>query len=124
MLPRMKAARRKLILDIVATDASFERTEMRGQQAWVGKCIHCQSHVVIALDGEPIQRATVEHILPRTHGGTDALENVALACSRCNSLKGMRLDVRRADDPKLQEVIARLRERRLRRWRGAPDSKT
>ncbi|KYF62199.1 HNH endonuclease [Sorangium cellulosum] len=113
----MKAARRRLILDIVATDATFERTEIRGQAAWAGKCIHCLSHVVVGLDGEPIQRATIEHIVPRTHGGTDALDNLALACGRCNALKGMRLDVRRRDDPKLVAVIERLRERKASRRR-------
>jgi 5-methylcytosine-specific restriction endonuclease McrA len=116
----MRAARRKLILAIVATDATFERAEIRGEPAWVGKCIHCRSHVVIGLDGEPIQRATIEHIVPLTHGGTDALENVALACARCNALKGVRHDTRRANDPKLQALIARLQEQRHRRWR-APD---
>lgn len=108
-----------MILEIVATDATFERTEIRGRPAWVGKCIHCQSHVVVGLDGEPIQRATVEHIVPRTHGGTDAIENLALACGRCNALKGMRLDVRRRDDPKLTAVIERLQQRRASRLRTA-----
>ena len=29
----------------------------------------------------------VEHILPRSAGGTDALDNLALACESCNSYK-------------------------------------
>ena len=36
---------------------------------------------MVALDGEPISRATIEHISPRTAGGTDALENLGLACA-------------------------------------------
>ena len=60
---------------------------------------------------------TFEHIVPKNHGGTDDLENLAIACTRCNSEKGLRHDHKRADDPKLQEVIARLRERRRRRLR-------
>jgi 5-methylcytosine-specific restriction endonuclease McrA len=29
-------------------------------------------------------RFTFDHILPRVHGGQDTIENVALACRRCN----------------------------------------
>lgn len=66
-----------------------------------------------------MSRATVEHIRPRTHGGTDDLENLALACARCNNQKGCRLDNRAAGDPKLQAVVERLLERRRARWREA-----
>jgi len=34
---------------------------------------------------------TIEHILPRSRGGTSTWENVVLACSRCNSRKGNHL---------------------------------
>jgi hypothetical protein len=33
----------------------------------------------------------VEHILARQHGGQDTLENLALACHRCNVRKGPNL---------------------------------
>jgi HNH endonuclease len=33
----------------------------------------------------------VEHIVTRQHGGTDDLENLALACDRCNLCKGPNL---------------------------------
>lgn len=29
----------------------------------------------------------IEHIIPRVHGGTDSLTNLALACQPCNYLK-------------------------------------
>ena len=105
------------ILAIVRTDSTFERVEARGERLWQGKCIHCNGHLTVAEDGAPISRATIEHILPRSHGGTDAPENLALACARCNHQKGARLDQRRLDDPTLQAVMARLRERRAARWR-------
>lgn len=35
--------------------------------------------------------ACVDHILSQSLGGTNALENLVLACSRCNSLKGQKL---------------------------------
>jgi hypothetical protein len=33
----------------------------------------------------------VEHIIAQQHGGTDALENLALACCWCNAIKGPNL---------------------------------
>jgi hypothetical protein len=33
----------------------------------------------------------IEHILARQHGGTDDLDNLALACHRCNLCKGPNL---------------------------------
>ncbi|MCK6544578.1 HNH endonuclease [Myxococcota bacterium] len=117
----MSSRKRQMILDIIRTDRTFERAEVRGHECWVGKCIHCQARLIVRLDGEPVSRATIEHIEPQTHGGTDALDNLALACARCNGQKGIHLDVRRRDDPKLAEVIERLRSRRKARWRDPPD---
>lgn len=112
-----RASRRHLILAIVATDATFERVSVRGADAWQGTCIHCRRRLLVGLDGEPLGDVTVEHILPRRHGGSDELDNLALACGRCNHQKGYRLDDRRADDPVLTRVIETLRQRRRARWR-------
>jgi 5-methylcytosine-specific restriction endonuclease McrA len=106
-----------VVLRIVATDRTFERAEWRGREIWVGKCIHCGSHLHVGLDGRPISRATIEHIVPKHHGGTDEIENLALACARCNHAKGSRLDGLPLTDPRLASVIATLQERRTRRWR-------
>jgi 5-methylcytosine-specific restriction endonuclease McrA len=110
-------SRKRSILSIVATDRTFERKVIRGQPGWVGRCIHCRSAIAIAEDGEPLGSATIEHIMPRTHGGTDDPKNLALACARCNSLKGVRSDTRRADDPKFVALVERLRQIREERWR-------
>ncbi len=109
-----------LVLAIVQTDRTFELALVRGKEAWVGKCIHCNKHLVVGLDGRPVSRATVEHIRPRSHGGTDALENVALACAGCNHDKGSRHDRKRPGDAKLEEIVTRLGERRRARWREPP----
>jgi 5-methylcytosine-specific restriction endonuclease McrA len=111
--------KRQRILAIVATDSTFERAELRGQAVWIGKCLHCNSKLTVAADGEPISQATIEHIVPRTHGGTDALENLGLACARCNMQKGYRHDVQDARDARAREVVAKLLERRRSRWREA-----
>ncbi|MCB9691838.1 MAG: HNH endonuclease [Alphaproteobacteria bacterium] len=105
------------MLAIVATDRTFERVSWRGREVWSGKCIHCNTRLQIELDGTPISRATIEHIFPRNHGGTDDIENLALACARCNGGKGSRHDHKPLTDPKLLEMVERLRERRQKRWR-------
>lgn len=113
----MSGIKRRRILDIVATDNTFARSEQRGQTVWVGKCIHCNRRLVIDEDGTPLGQATIEHILPRNHGGNDEVENLALACAGCNFEKGRRHDIRRASDPRLMEIVDRLREIRRKRWR-------
>ena len=39
-------------------------------------------------DQSPLAALHVEHILPRKHGGSDDLDNLALACIDCNLHKG------------------------------------
>jgi 5-methylcytosine-specific restriction endonuclease McrA len=111
---------RRLLLWAAATDRSFERAELHGQPVLSGKCIHCGARHVIALDGRPHTRASLEHIVPRNHGGDNELSNLAIACERCNFGKGHRLDARRWDDPTLQRVVATLRARRAERMRPPP----
>ena len=40
-------------------------------------------------DGPHEQRATVEHITPRTHGGTNKKGNLVMACWQCNNRRGL-----------------------------------
>jgi 5-methylcytosine-specific restriction endonuclease McrA len=107
-------SRATLVLGIVATDRTFAPEPRVG--GFVGKCIHCRTKLVVTVRGETA--ATIEHVLPQGHGGTDDLENLALACARCNHEKGMRHDVRRASDPVFVELLERLRAERAKRWRA------
>ena len=109
--------KQRRLLEVAATDRTFEPRELDGEQVLEGKCIHCQRKLALRTDGTPINGATLEHIVPKNHGGTDDLENLAIACARCNSEKGLRHDHKRPDDPKLREVIERLQERRSKRLR-------
>ena len=42
-------------------------------------------------DDSPLAVLHIEHIIPKIHGGSDDLENLALACVDCNLHKGTNL---------------------------------
>jgi 5-methylcytosine-specific restriction endonuclease McrA len=44
----------------------------------------------------------MEHILPRSLGGTDDRVNLAAACYRCNEFKGAKTE---AVDPAIQQLV-------------------
>ena len=54
----------------------------------------------------------IDHIQPRSRGGTDTLENLALACQRCN---GYRYNFTRGTDPESQ-VSTKLFDPRRHPW--------
>ncbi len=107
----------RLMLAIVRTDRTFERVTHRGGEAWQGKCLHCNAHLLVALDGRPLSKATVEHIVPQSAGGTDDLGNLGLACARCNHQKGVTHDKKGLGDPRAAQVVEKLLARRAQRWR-------
>ena len=59
-----------------------------------GRCNGCRTEF-------PFRTFTVDHIIPRSRGGTDHIENLQLLCGHCNSMKGDRTQ---------EYLIARLRE--------------
>ena len=46
-----------------------------------GHCAGCRIHF-------PFRNLTVDHIIPKSRGGTDHLDNLQLLCNACNSMKG------------------------------------
>ena len=38
--------------------------------------------------GDPQREATLEHIIPQKHGGTEAYENIVCSCKECNNKRG------------------------------------
>lgn len=103
------------MLAAAVTDRTFERTRLDERTVWVGKCIHCNSKLVVADDGRSLGEATLEHIIPQTQGGTNDVKNLAVACARCNREKGQRHDHKRGG--RLDEIVAVLQARRVERWR-------
>lgn len=61
------------------------------------RCEYCQLH----QDDSPLAALHIEHIRPIKHGGTDALENLCLACIDCNLHKGTNLT---GIDPDTDEI--------------------
>ena len=49
-----------------------------------GICVYCE----LPMEGTGRFRATVDHIKPRSRGGSEAIENKVAACSWCNNQKG------------------------------------
>ena len=71
------------------------------------RCEYCQSQEMIT--GGPMH---VEHIIPEAAGGPTLLDNLALACARCNLHKGRRM---RAWDPVSGRSVLLFNPRRQ-RW--------
>jgi len=112
----------RLLLWAAATDKTFSFLEADedGRAIWAGKCIHCKRHISLTAEGRQLVGATLEHILPRHHGGRDDLMNLAVACVGCNTQKGKRVDHLAATDPRFTKVLDTLRKRRAERYRPAP----
>lgn len=106
---------KNLVLDIVNTDKTFKPVEYKNMNFWQGKCLHCNTKLLICEDGTLWGNATVEHIVPRGKGGTDDLRNVALACNTCNFEKGVRHDRKR--NKRSGEIINKLLHKRSKRWK-------
>lgn len=70
-----------------------------------GKCEYCRLHQL----NSPLARLQIEHILPRKHGGSDELGNLALACIDCNLHKDANLT---GIDPKTNRVVELFNPRR------------
>lgn len=107
-----------LMLAAAVTDSTFERMTLDDRPVWVGKCIHCNSKLVIADDGRPLGEASLEHVWPQTRGGTNDVDNLAIACARCNREKSPH-DSGKGEG--LDAMVAMLRARRAERWRDPAD---
>ena len=70
-------------------------------------CEYCQLH----QDDSPLAALHIEHIIPKKHGGSEDMDNLALACIDCNLHKGSNLT---GIDPETNEVTELFHPRR---WR-------
>jgi hypothetical protein len=72
------------------------------------RCEYCQ----LPQEDSPLAPLHIEHIIPQKHGGSDDLDNLALACIDCNLHKGSNLT---GIDPETNEVME-LFHPRLQEW--------
>ncbi len=86
-----------------------ESTRTRVRERAGQRCEYCGLH----QDDSPLAVLHIEHIIPKKHGGSDDLENLALACIDCNLHKGSNLT---GIDPQTNEVVELYHPRRQ-RWR-------
>jgi len=102
---------------IAATDATFTRQGT----SWVGKCLICNGPV--GFDASTGAGANIEHILPRSLGGSGELLNLGITHARCNAEKGRRWDPKRRHrggtdrSERYQALVERLLAERRARWR-------
>lgn len=86
------------------TNATREAVRKRARD----RCEYCH----LRQSDAPFLKHQIEHIVPVQHKGGDQLGNLALACYRCNKLKGPNLS---AIDPRTGKVV-RLFNPRKQRW--------
>ena len=91
-------------------------TRARVRERAGNRCEYCHLH----QDDSPLAALHVEHIVPKSHGGTDDLGNLALACIDCNLHKGTNLT---GVDPQTSQLTELFHPRRQRwdehfEWRG------
>lgn len=85
---------------------------------WAGRCPICGG--LLCFDGRTGEGATIEHILPRSLGGTNESRNLGITHVRRNHEKGRHWDPRRRRHPRQDRYTAllqRLLAERERRWR-------
>lgn len=73
-----------------------------------GRCEYCRRYQELIGDSF----FEIEHIIPLARGGQTTPDNLALACRRCNLLKGVALEAR---DPRTEQLV-RLFNPRTDRW--------
>lgn len=82
----------------------YQRGELFGYEVrehllekWRRRCAYC------GKEGVPLE---IDHIIPRSRGGTDRVSNLALACRECNQAKGNRTAAE-FGHPEVQEAAGR-----------------
>lgn len=69
-----------LLYNLEATTSAEAKRKWRQsiKEHWNHKCAYCGSE----------ENLTLDHITPRSKGGSDRITNLVCACSECNSSKG------------------------------------
>jgi 5-methylcytosine-specific restriction endonuclease McrA len=79
---KAKYSRKRRLLPVVGSHTYAEVIGLFKRQR--GMCAYCQTAITMVAPGVI---ASEDHIDPVTRGGTDYIDNIALACTPCNSRK-------------------------------------
>jgi 5-methylcytosine-specific restriction endonuclease McrA len=63
------------------------KTRQRVRDRAGDRCEYCQ----LSQKLSPVAQLQIEHVIPKKHGGSDELDNLALACIDCNLAKSSNL---------------------------------
>lgn len=74
-----------------------ETVRLRVRQRAGNRCEYCLSHQHYVLG-----RLQIDHVKPIARGGSDAAENLCLACELCNQYKWTKVD---GVDPDTQSIV-------------------
>ena len=83
-----------------------------------GKCFYCGSQLGGFEPGVKGKKATIDHVYPKSKGGSDDISNKVLACQECNQRKGDTIGWQYK--PKLELKIADLNALELQSENPAP----
>lgn len=61
--------------------AAKKRLRLAVWKAASGRCVYCAERI-------PLDRVTIDHVIPRCEGGADDRGNCVSACTQCNKAKG------------------------------------
>ena len=101
------------------------RPMKKRERLWLasgGVCIYCGRLTLLYLPPpsvphDPGLLATVEHLLPKSEGGGNGWDNIALACIRCNAAQaGNVWNPPRAGAQKLPGIYAPATDEDVKRW--------
>ena len=84
-----------------------EKTKARVRERAAYRSEFCQ----LSQSDSPLAALRIEHIIPKFHGGSDALDNLALACIDCNLHKGPNLTGIDPDTDTVTELFHPRRDR-------------
>ena len=108
-----------LLAAVAETDATFRLVD----GDWIGRCLICNGP--LRFDARTGSGATVEHIIPRSAGGSNDLLNLGLTHAACNYEKGVHWDEpkrRRGRAKEYEALLTRLLTKRRARWRDGSGS--
>lgn len=70
-----------------------------------GLCEYCGVRTLPGAEDHHPRKATIDHLVPKSAGGSNELPNLVLACRACNQAKGSHNPFE--NDPEMMELLTR-----------------